>query len=309
MTYKSFLLSTILLMVVIPGQLIFAYEGNPVQQHFLFTTRQLFPGDPLIVEIPDREYAFVSARITNPRNRTVSSAEGFLREAQNSWYLFLALPNTMPPGYYRFEIAYTHASGRSTTLQRIFRVHTRDFNEEIIPLNRQQTLVRTSNPQQRAAESETLGRILSTANPQNWFWTGTFIFPLESIRRTAYYGDRRVFVYDDGTRATSIHLGVDYGGPTGTPVFAPGDGMVVFAAFRQVTGWTLVLEHVPGLFTLYFHLDSLNVTLNQLVRQGQIIGKLGSTGLSTGPHLHWEARILLESVDPEFFITNPILMD
>jgi murein DD-endopeptidase MepM/ murein hydrolase activator NlpD len=268
-------------------------------------SRDILPGEPIGIIIDDNSYQQVSARLLSPRNVRVITARGF--KSNTHWYIQMAVPNTITPGFYQLEVTLTSTSGHTRITRRIIRVNPRIFPEERIALTRQLTEVRTANPTQRAQESQNLGDVLSRPNPANWFWPYPFQFPLESIRRTGEYGARRIFVYDDGTQAISVHVGRDYGGRTGTPVMAPGDGRVVFAGFRQVTGWTIVLEHLPGIFTLYYHLDSLSVQLGQIVRQGSMIGALGNTGLSTAAHLHWEVRVGLETVDPEFYLNSPLL--
>lgn len=97
---------------------------------------------------------------------------------------------------------------------------------------------------------------------------------------------------------TRLHAGVDIGAPSGTPIHAPADGMVVFAGERGGYGNTVVIDHGHSLGTLYGHQSRLNVATGDLVVRGQVIGYVGSTGLSTGPHLHFETRIKGLPVDP-----------
>lgn len=87
------------------------------------------------------------------------------------------------------------------------------------------------------------------------------------------------------------HTGIDYALPNGTPVIASDDGLVVFAG-KDNTGYgnMVILQHNDGNATLYAHLSGIGVVLRQKVTQGQLIGLSGSTGNSTGPHLHFEAR-------------------
>lgn len=72
----------------------------------------------------------------------------------------------------------------------------------------------------------------------------------------------------------------------------------MLAESRISTGWSVVIEHLPGLYSLYYHLDSLDVHEGQYVNQGE---KLGHSG-ATSPHLHWEIRLNMEAVNPEFFL-------
>jgi murein DD-endopeptidase MepM/ murein hydrolase activator NlpD len=73
---------------------------------------------------------------------------------------------------------------------------------------------------------------------------------------------------------------------------------------RISTGYSIVIEHLPGLYSLYYHLSKMDVKEGDMVKKGQLIGLSGSTGLATGPHLHWEMRLNGEAVRPEFFLSN-----
>lgn len=87
-----------------------------------------------------------------------------------------------------------------------------------------------------------------------------------------------------------MHSGIDIGAPTGTPVMAAADGEVYFASWRGGYGRCIILLHGDGMQTLYGHLSAIQVSPGQQVRRGQRIGSVGSTGLSSGPHLHFELR-------------------
>jgi murein DD-endopeptidase MepM/ murein hydrolase activator NlpD len=84
------------------------------------------------------------------------------------------------------------------------------------------------------------------------------------------------------------HRGIDYAAKTGTPVFATGDGRVITASYNNASGNYVVLQHGQAYTTKYLHLSKKHVKKGQRVAQGQIIGKVGSTGYATGPHLHYE---------------------
>ena len=87
------------------------------------------------------------------------------------------------------------------------------------------------------------------------------------------------------------HNGVDFGMPVGTPVIAPSDGVVTKASFTRSTGYYIVLRHRGAYSTVYMHLSKLGVKVGQSVKMGSVIARSGNTGLSTGPHLHYELRI------------------
>ncbi|BDM83402.1 hypothetical protein AM10699_62630 (plasmid) [Acaryochloris marina MBIC10699] len=95
-----------------------------------------------------------------------------------------------------------------------------------------------------------------------------------------------------------FHAGTDFGAPTGAPIFAADSGTVIVAEWYGGYGNTVIVDHGNGLTTLYGHCSELYVTVGQGVQRGQTIAAIGSTGLSTGPHLHFEVRQQGEPVDP-----------
>jgi len=127
-------------------------------------------------------------------------------------------------------------------------------------------------------------------------WSGTFGLPLAGeIRVTAPFGQRRSY---NGGPVSSYHSGQDLGADKGVPVMAPMIGTVVLAEPLQVRGRAVILDHGLGVFTGYWHLSQIDVTVGQTVGRGDVIGLVGNSGLSTGPHLHWEMRVLGVPVDP-----------
>jgi murein DD-endopeptidase MepM/ murein hydrolase activator NlpD len=107
------------------------------------------------------------------------------------------------------------------------------------------------------------------------------------------------------------HLGVDYGAPTGTPVRTVGEGTVDFAGWQNGYGNVVQVQHGNERSTLYAHLSRIDVKVGQRVEQGQHIGAVGSTGWSTGPHLHFEFRIKGQHKDPVEVAkaSDPVMLD
>jgi murein DD-endopeptidase MepM/ murein hydrolase activator NlpD len=122
------------------------------------------------------------------------------------------------------------------------------------------------------------------------------------MRRTSFFGDRRVFKYSNGKTDSSEHYGIDFGVPIGTEVYSVCDGIVVMAENRYSTGNTVIVEAAPGLYSLFYHLDSYKVKIGQHVTKGELIALSGQTGLATGPHLHWEMRLYSVPVNPDYFV-------
>lgn len=98
------------------------------------------------------------------------------------------------------------------------------------------------------------------------------------------------------------HAGLDFKGPVGAPIKATADGQVAFAGWKGGYGNCIIVQHPSGFETLYGHLSRIQVQPGQKVASGDVIGKLGSTGRSTGPHVHYEIRKNGERIDPQPFL-------
>lgn len=119
--------------------------------------------------------------------------------------------------------------------------------------------------------------------------------PLDFVRITSRFDRRR---YHPVLQRRRPHLGVDYGAPTGTPVRATGAGRVVRAGWWGGYGRVVELRHAGGIRTRYAHLSRIEVRRGEPVEQGSVVGRVGSTGLSTAPHLHYEFLENGRAVDP-----------
>ena len=106
---------------------------------------------------------------------------------------------------------------------------------------------------------------------------------------TAGYGDGRSY---NGGPVEIYHTGVDFSGAVGTPILAPANGTIVFTGPLELRGNAVIIDHGLGVMSAYFHLSEIFVADGDTVTAGEAIGAGGSTGLSTGPHLHWDLRIM-----------------
>ena len=207
-------------------------------------------------------------------------------------------------GNYSLKVIFSFSDDETSefTLPLVFKART--FNEEILELDASNTAIKTDTSPERTAQINKLNDILFTSLPADVFTLKPFTSPTTSTRYTSWYGDRRTYVYTNGKKSSDMHNGNDYGVPEGTEVRACADGKVVMAENRISTGWSIVIEHLPGLYSLYYHLSAMDVKEGDMVKQGDLIGKSGSTGLATGPHLHWEIRLNGSAVRPEFFLSD-----
>ncbi|PKM52349.1 MAG: M23 family peptidase [Firmicutes bacterium HGW-Firmicutes-7] len=122
------------------------------------------------------------------------------------------------------------------------------------------------------------------SNPiQEKLWEGAFIQPTDGKVTTDYCATR----YTNDNPTPSRHLAIDIANTNGTPIMASNHGKVVLAKELIITGNTIVIDHGLGIFTSSFHLSEIDVKEGDFVTKGDVIGKMGSTGYSTGPHLHF----------------------
>jgi len=275
----------------------------PPEPRFVVDPPSARPGEPVTVGFRGETNpgARLQAVLLDSRGRRVVSAPFFSLEGE-ARAAILAIPSTALTGSAAIRIE----AGPETIGDLPFTIDRRDFPSETVALNQENTDIRTVEDPQKTAEAEELWAILMRTGTVIYSG-GPFIPPVASTRRTSDYGTRRIYLYVDNTTDTSIHAGVDIGVPTGTEVAASASGKVVLAKYRIVTGNTVILEHLPGLYSLYYHMDTIAVSVGAVVEAGAILGESGSTGLATGPHLHWEIRVAGENADPDAFLSRPVL--
>lgn len=178
-------------------------------------------------------------------------------------------------------------------------IEKRKFKEEIVnglpphkvsPSKEDQKRIAADNQALKAARAETSYRNLPFC----------FSRPVsQNARISSTFGARRVL---NGVK-TAGHSGTDYALPAGTPILSPQDGIVRLTHDDMFfSGKTILIDHGYGLFSSYSHLSQINVTQGQTVKRGDKIGEIGTTGRSTGPHLHLTFTWFGTRVDPEFVL-------
>ncbi|MEO7854286.1 MAG: M23 family metallopeptidase [Rubrivivax sp.] len=123
--------------------------------------------------------------------------------------------------------------------------------------------------------------------------------PLDGAEMTSTFGNRE----DPFTGRRAFHAGVDFAASAGAAIRAAAAGTVSFAGFHPAYGWMVEIEHGNQLTTRYAHASSLKVTRGQLVRAGDTVASVGSSGRSTGPHLHFEVLRQGQPIDPRLYLS------
>ena len=196
----------------------------------------------------------------------------------------------MEPGSYAFELSGLGEQPWSSIAQKFPISNSNYISQEItIP----EELNGLLDPEVRQNEDAFL-RTIYTDFSEEPRWEGLFQVPVTDTVVTASYGGGRS--YNEGP-IDIYHTGTDFDGDIGTPILAAADGAVVFSETLELRGQTVIIDHGMGVMTGYYHLSEIFVDVGEDVAAGQPLGLGGSTGLSTGPHLHWEMRIMDVPVD------------
>jgi murein DD-endopeptidase MepM/ murein hydrolase activator NlpD len=196
------------------------------------------------------------------------------------------------PATYEIKVFATDGDNRVYSSTLPLRVKKVDFGTQVLSLP----------PSMVDLDAKTLERVnqetrkleaLFQASQNKRLWKSVFIRPVDGEISTGF-GLTRII---NGQRR-SQHTGVDLQAEEGTSVLATNHGVVVLVDELFFSGKSVILDHGWGLYSMYFHLSEALVKEGDLVRAGAILGRVGSTGRSTGPHLHWGIRIKGARVDP-----------
>ena len=194
------------------------------------------------------------------------------------------------PGLYELELTAVDGGERSTMITTGVVVEAGRFGYERIDVSTGRTSL--LDPAAIARDRERFDAVRHIFTPER-FWAVPFQRPCVGAI-SAYFGAHRSY---NGGPYTSYHSGVDFRAPTGTPVHASAAGTVVLAEPMVLWGNAVVIDHGWSVLTGYGHLSTIEVQVGQQVAPGDLIGRVGNTGLSTGAHLHWETWVGGNSVN------------
>jgi murein DD-endopeptidase MepM/ murein hydrolase activator NlpD len=169
----------------------------------------------------------------------------------------------------------------------------REFPVQRLTLPRPMVDLDPATERRALGEGERLRALYRITTPIR-LWQGPFQRPVPGSEPGTGFGARRVI----NGQPRAAHSGIDYAAPAGTPVVAANRGRVALVADFFFPGRLVVLDHGLGLYTLYFHLDTISASEGQTIERGQPIGTVGATGRATGPHLHFGVQLGAARVDP-----------
>lgn len=273
-----------LLFVLLAASVVAAQEQPLLQVSY---PDSVTAGDPIGVEVLSWLPGAVSADL-NGEPLTLHQLGGRLAG-------FSLVPLGSEAGSWPLHVSATAEDGTIHEFFAHITVHAdpRPVEELSIPAS----VLSLSTDSARQVEADMVARIWSRplAEPQ---WEEEFLLPVKGSSPTSVYGDPRR--YAPGGRV-SFHEGTDMAVPLGTTVRATNTGLVVVAAefpTYPIKGGLVIIDHGAGLMSYYLHLSRVLVEEGKTVERGAAIGEVGSTGLSTGPHLHWEMRLNNRGTNP-----------
>jgi|GEM_PF-276646 len=206
-----------------------------------------------------------------------------------------------PTGSYEVDIFRTSYGEKSLFTEYDISILPDEFETTYQQLVVSDELAEKADPVNTANDYVMVREAKASSNETSYL-DGTFILPLEGEFGTSYAQTR----YINGENPYR-HSGLDIDGDTGDPIVACNDGVVVMAAELVRTGNTIIIDHGMNLFSSYLHMSAFDVGVGDYVEKGDLIGKVGSTGFSTGPHLHWSVTLDGNYMNPLWLVENPVV--
>ena len=284
---------------------------------------KVFPGDAVFIRIQfenaknrkkNLSISSASAEITDEK-KSVAACNFYALGAKKTSAEFLAglpISSWAESGERQIKIKYNVQDEGENEISLPLEIEKKDFESGVIKLTKEMSAISSDTSPEKVEQSKKLNAIINSTNSENVFNLKKFILPVTSRRRTTQFAERIIYKYPSGKESTTVHAGIDFGlpkPPSSGPqphmeIVAPADGKIVMAENRIATGWTVIIEHLPGLYSMYYHMSELKVKAGQMVKQGELLGLSGATGFANGEHLHWEMRLNSMIVNPDFFMND-----
>jgi murein DD-endopeptidase MepM/ murein hydrolase activator NlpD len=197
------------------------------------------------------------------------------------------------PGTHAWRVGVIEPGREPRSAQGSVKIARRDFRVERLTVPNTMVDLDPETERRAVVEGKQMATLYRTITPER-LWRGKFTNPVGTTTVGNGFGARRII----NGQPRSPHSGSDYSAPLGTPVVAVNAGKVSLVAEYFFPGRLVILDHGLGLYTAYFHLDTIAVAEGERVERGQTLGTVGATGRATGPHLHFGAQVAGARVDP-----------
>ncbi len=222
-----------------------------------------------------------------PVEGTFNGKKLYFNEVQNFSEAVLGIDLNIEPGTYPLEVM---SNGKK--LLKNIKIMKKKYPVQRLTLPEDMVILSPENEARVERDQKKTSSIWPVDSVR--VWNGNFIDPLPGKKIGTPFGVRRII----NKIPKNPHSGVDITADEGDPVLAPNDGVVVLVDDQFYSGKSVILDHGQGIYTMFFHLSKIKVRYGQAIMKGDIIALVGSTGRSTGAHLHWGARLQGAKVDP-----------
>jgi murein DD-endopeptidase MepM/ murein hydrolase activator NlpD len=240
---------------------------------------QLVNGTPVVIEVaPPVRLTALSAKWLE--HEVLFSYDA----ATKAWYGIAGVSLETRPGVYALELKGTTSRSAEITFSQNITVRAAKYPSIAVTVAKRFTEP-SKEELDRIHQDKTVKQDVFQHSDREREWSGKFLAPVD-VPISDAFGTRRTF----NGKVQSMHEGLDYAAPTGTPVSAVNSGTVLLAGPLYFEGNCIVLDHGQGLLTLYLHLSEIRVKQGERIARGQEIGRSGGTGRATGPHLHLAVR-------------------
>jgi murein DD-endopeptidase MepM/ murein hydrolase activator NlpD len=273
------------------GQAPAAPEGPVVRLSY----RNLQPGEPVLVVL-ESDGTVRSASVTF----LGMTAELRPAPGPGRLFAFVGIGLQTKPGPYVMTLKIRKPGGLVEVVRKDLEVAGREFPSTKLRFKPEYVTPPASVGERIKREAELVALATSVVTPE-WLGDGPFEAP-HGAESWGNFGQRRL----NNDVLQSLHTGLDVRVPHGEPIRASNAGTVVMASDLYFAGKTVIIDHGLGVFSTYGHMSELLVKRGEAVKKGQSVGLCGSTGRSTGPHLHWAVKILGASIDPDAMLRLPL---
>ena len=250
---------------------------------FTINPQVLETGRSVRIELRTSESARITGQLLGQELRVIE------REGGRRHNIIAGVPMFTDMAIYPLTLQLTLGASEPVAIEANLQVVGGGYGYQTITINNSDLLA----PEIEQEEIERLTQVMSGFTPER-YWINSLSLPAAAAMN-AVFGTLRSY---NGGEYNRYHRGVDFAGAPGTSVLAAADGNVVLVDRLPLRGNTTIIDHGWGVFTLYAHQQETLVQANERVDSGQVIGTVGSTGRSTGPHLHWELWLNGVTVDP-----------
>ena len=283
----------------VPGELIYlpgTQTMNPIPDPFV---------DVIISdEHPNQGYPVMISIVTDPQisvdGRFGNIILNFMSIGERQVSLF-GVHAMSDPGIYPLFVTAERSDGQRITIEMRLPVADAQYQSQHIVLVPDKAKL-IEDEKARAGEDQIISNSISVFTDHK-LWEDVFTPPISMDYITTRFGMRRSY---NESEYLAFHGGVDFGASEGTPIYTPAAGVVVMSKNLAIRGTTTIIDHGIGVYTGYWHQKESKVSVGQKLRNGELIGYVGNTGLSTGPHLHWEVWVNGIQVDPLEWIKQEI---